>query len=180
MKSYKLTVNGQKLKVQAEPDTPILWVLRDYLNLKGTKFGCGMALCGACTIHLDGQPIRSCTTPISSVKNSQHITTIEGISPRWQPRRSKSMARRKCPAVRLLPIWSNNGRGCFVETLTKPDRRRNRDRHVRPYLPLRNVSAHQKSHSSCRRNGAVNWRSEFIPTTLSGSEFIPTTLSGSE
>lgn len=81
MKSYKLTVNGQKLKVQAEPDTPILWVLRDYLNLKGTKFGCGMALCGACTIHLDGQPIRSCTTPISSVKNSQHITTIEGISP---------------------------------------------------------------------------------------------------
>lgn len=81
MKSYKLTVNGQKLTVQAEPDTPLLWVLRDYLDLKGTKFGCGMALCGACTVHLNGQPIRSCSTPISTVKSSQKITTIEGISP---------------------------------------------------------------------------------------------------
>ena len=80
MKSYKLTVNGQKLTVQAEPDTPLLWVLRDYLNLKGTKFGCGMALCGACTVHLNGQPIRSCSTPISTVKSSQKITTIEGVS----------------------------------------------------------------------------------------------------
>jgi len=81
MKSYKLTVNGQKLTVQAEPDTPLLWVLRDYLDLKGTKFGCGMALCGACTVHLNGQPIRSCSTPVSTVKSSQKITTIEGISP---------------------------------------------------------------------------------------------------
>ena len=80
MKSYKLTVNGQKLTVQAEPDTPLLWVLRDYLDLKGTKFGCGMALCGACTVHLNGQPIRSCSTPISTVKSSQKITTIEGVS----------------------------------------------------------------------------------------------------
>jgi isoquinoline 1-oxidoreductase alpha subunit len=81
MKSYKLTVNGQKLTVQAEPDTPLLWVLRDYLDLKGTKFGCGMALCGACTVHLNGQPIRSCSTPISTVKSSQKLTTIEGVSP---------------------------------------------------------------------------------------------------
>ena len=81
MKSYTLTVNTQKVKVQAEPDTPILWVLRDYLDLKGTKFGCGMALCGACTVHLDGKPIRSCSTPIASLKKSQNITTIEGISP---------------------------------------------------------------------------------------------------
>ncbi len=81
MKSYTLTVNTKKTKVQAEPDTPILWVLRDYLDLKGTKFGCGMALCGACTVHLDGKPIRACSTPISSIKSSQKITTIEGISP---------------------------------------------------------------------------------------------------
>lgn len=80
MKAYKLTVNGKKVQVQAEPDTPLLWVLRDYLDLKGTKFGCGMALCGACTVHLDGQPIRSCQTPISTLKPSKKITTIEGIS----------------------------------------------------------------------------------------------------
>ena len=81
MKSYTLTVNAQKRKIEADADTPLLWVLRDYLDLKGTKFGCGMALCGACTVHLDGKPIRSCQTPVSSVKPSQKITTIEGLSP---------------------------------------------------------------------------------------------------
>ena len=81
MKAYKLTINGQKMKVEADPDTPLLWLLRDHFDLKGTKFGCGMALCGACTVHLDGRPIRSCSTPVSTVKASQKITTIEGISP---------------------------------------------------------------------------------------------------
>ncbi|MFN8347019.1 MAG: (2Fe-2S)-binding protein [Spirosomataceae bacterium] len=80
MANYNLTVNGKKTQVETEPDTPLLWVIRDYAGLKGTKFGCGMGLCGACTIHLDGQAIRSCQTPISSVKASSKITTIEGIS----------------------------------------------------------------------------------------------------
>jgi len=80
MKKYNLNINGKKIQVEAEPDTPMLWVLRDFVGLKGTKFGCGMGLCGACTIHLDGQAIRSCQTPISSVKSSTKITTIEGIS----------------------------------------------------------------------------------------------------
>lgn len=80
MAKYTLTVNGKKTQVEAEPDTPMLWVIRDYVGLKGTKFGCGMALCGACTIHLNGQPIRSCQTPISSLKKNSKITTIEGIS----------------------------------------------------------------------------------------------------
>ncbi len=79
MAKYTLTINGKKIQVEAEPDTPMLWVIRDYVGLKGTKFGCGMALCGACTIHLDGQPIRSCQTPVSSLKRSSKITTIEGI-----------------------------------------------------------------------------------------------------
>ncbi len=79
MAKYTITVNGKKTQVEAEPDTPMLWVIRDYVGLKGTKFGCGMALCGACTIHLDGQPVRSCQTPISTVKKKK-ITTIEGIS----------------------------------------------------------------------------------------------------
>ncbi len=80
MAKYNLTVNGKKYNVDADSDTPLLWVIRDYVGLKGTKFGCGMALCGACTVHLDGQPIRSCSTPISTLKSTNKITTIEGIS----------------------------------------------------------------------------------------------------
>ena len=75
-----LNVNGEKLEADADPQTPLLWVLRDTLGLTGTKYGCGMALCGACTVHLDGQPIRSCVTPVSAV-GAKKITTIEGLSP---------------------------------------------------------------------------------------------------
>jgi isoquinoline 1-oxidoreductase subunit alpha len=74
-----LTVNGRALSVDAEADVPLLWVIRDYLELTGTKFGCGMALCGACTVHLDGEPIRSCVTPVSAVAG-RRITTIEGLT----------------------------------------------------------------------------------------------------
>ncbi len=73
-----LNVNGREVTVDADPDTPLLWVLRADLKLTGTKFGCGMALCGACTVHADGQPIRACVTPMSTVQGSA-ITTIEGI-----------------------------------------------------------------------------------------------------
>jgi len=73
-----LNVNGKPMKADAADDTPLLWVLRDHLNMTGTKFGCGMALCGACTVHVDGQPIRSCVTPVSSLQNKK-ITTIESI-----------------------------------------------------------------------------------------------------
>jgi isoquinoline 1-oxidoreductase alpha subunit len=75
----KLNVNGKSVDVEVEPDTPLLWVLRDTLGLTGTKFGCGMALCGACTVHLDGNPVRSCQLPVSAV-GEQKITTIEGLS----------------------------------------------------------------------------------------------------
>jgi isoquinoline 1-oxidoreductase subunit alpha len=73
-----LTVNGRKKKVDAAPDTPLLWVLRDSLGMTGTKFGCGAQLCGACTVHLNGKPARSCGTPISAAVGVQ-ITTIEAI-----------------------------------------------------------------------------------------------------
>ena len=73
-----LNVNGRRVEVDAEADTPLLWVLRDYLNMTGTKFGCGMALCGACTVHIDGQPARSCVTPASAV-SGKRITTVEKI-----------------------------------------------------------------------------------------------------
>ena len=73
-----LHVNGEARSVDAEPGTPLLWVLRDTLGMTGTKFGCGMALCGACTVHLDGKPIRSCSTPVSAVAGKK-ITTIEAV-----------------------------------------------------------------------------------------------------
>jgi aerobic-type carbon monoxide dehydrogenase small subunit (CoxS/CutS family) len=80
MPTYTLRVNGAPRRVDAEPDTPLLWVLRDALNLTGTKYGCGIAQCGACTVHLGGAAVRSCTTPVSRV-GERAITTIEGLSP---------------------------------------------------------------------------------------------------
>jgi isoquinoline 1-oxidoreductase subunit alpha len=79
MAKYTLKVNGKIQKVDIDPTTPMLWVLRDHLNLQGTKYGCGVAACGACTIHLDGNPVRSCQIPVSAVKK-QEIVTIEGLS----------------------------------------------------------------------------------------------------
>jgi isoquinoline 1-oxidoreductase subunit alpha len=76
----KLTLNGQAKDIDVADDTPLLWVLRDTLGLTGTKFGCGMALCGACTVHVDGQAMRSCVTPISAVAGKS-VTSIEGLSP---------------------------------------------------------------------------------------------------
>jgi isoquinoline 1-oxidoreductase alpha subunit len=74
-----LRINGRDVAVAADPDTPLLWVIRDHVNLTGTKFGCGAGLCGACTVHLDGAAIRSCITPLADVEGAE-ITTIEGLS----------------------------------------------------------------------------------------------------
>jgi len=79
MANLTFTLNGASQTVDVVPEMPLLWVLRDVLGLTGTKFGCGMALCGACTVHLDGQPIRSCSTPMKSVAGKR-VTTIEGLS----------------------------------------------------------------------------------------------------
>ena len=77
----KLNVNGTVREFEAEPDTPLLWVLREQLGLTGTKYGCGIAACGACTVHLDGVPTRSCVRPVSSIEPTEKIVTIEGLSP---------------------------------------------------------------------------------------------------
>jgi isoquinoline 1-oxidoreductase alpha subunit len=78
MSKYTLTVNGERQVVDVSPEMPLLWVLRDKLKLTGTKFGCGIAQCGACTVHLDGDPVRSCVLPISAVAGA--VTTIEGLA----------------------------------------------------------------------------------------------------
>ena len=79
MSAFQLTINDRAHDVDVSPDTPLLWVLRDSLNMTGTKYGCGMGLCGACTVHLDGEAVRACQTAVSSV-GAKKITTIEGLS----------------------------------------------------------------------------------------------------
>ncbi len=79
MASYNLTVNNKKYTIDADPKMPLLWAIRELVNLTGTKFGCGIAQCGACTVHLNGSPVRSCSLPVSVAAN-QKITTIEGLS----------------------------------------------------------------------------------------------------
>ncbi len=76
----KLNVNGETIEVDFDPSTPLLWVLREQLDLTGTKYGCGIAQCGSCTVHIDGQAVRSCVYPASAVSENQQITTIEGLS----------------------------------------------------------------------------------------------------
>ncbi len=79
MAKYTLSINGEQKSVEADADTPMLWVLRDLLDMKGTKFGCGIAQCGACTVHLNGNAVRSCSIPVSAV-GANKITTIEGLA----------------------------------------------------------------------------------------------------
>lgn len=76
----KLKINGQVVTVEADENTPLLWVLREQAGLTGTKYGCGIAECGACTVHINGEPVRSCVYPLSAVEEDQEITTIEGLS----------------------------------------------------------------------------------------------------
>lgn len=76
----EFTVNGRSSSFDGDPDTPLLWVIRDYLDLKGTKYGCGIGQCGACTIHIDGKAVRSCITPVQAA-DSKSLTTIEGLAP---------------------------------------------------------------------------------------------------
>jgi isoquinoline 1-oxidoreductase subunit alpha len=76
-----LNVNGKQREVDVEPETPLLWVLREQLGLTGTKYGCGIAQCGACTVHIDGEPVRSCVRPVSTVGPAEKVVTIEGLSP---------------------------------------------------------------------------------------------------
>ena len=91
MAIYNLKINGQTKAVDVDPATPMLWVLREHLNMPGTKYGCGVAMCGACTIHLNGSSVRSCQLPVSTI-GTREITTIEGLSANGDHPVSESMA----------------------------------------------------------------------------------------
>jgi isoquinoline 1-oxidoreductase alpha subunit len=94
--AFTLTINGQKHDVDADPATPLLWVLRDHLKMTGTKYGCGISQCGACTVHVDGQATRSCSIPAAKVVGAS-ITTIEGLSPDSTHRVQKAWAQLNVP-----------------------------------------------------------------------------------
>ena len=112
---FTLHVNGQTETFDGDPSMPMLWYLRDILGLTGTKFGCGVAACGACTIHLDGEAVRSCQTPISDA-NGKAVTTIEGLDPARQSPAPEGLARAECAAVRLLSGRPDHASRGAVET----------------------------------------------------------------
>ena len=96
MPAYSLLVNGRRRTVEVAANTPLLWVLRDNLGLTGTKFGCGIAQCGACTVHVNGNPVRSCSTPVSAVAGKK-VTTIEGLSPSGEHPLQKAWVAKQVP-----------------------------------------------------------------------------------
>ncbi len=140
----KLNVNGKNLETDADPQTPLLWVLRDSLGLTGTKYGCGMALCGACTVHLDGQPIRSCVMPVGAIgaaENHDDRGPVRRIAvTRCRGRGSSSTS---LSAATASPARSCRPPRCLAQN-AEPERRRHRRGDVRKYLPLRHLPAHPR------------------------------------
>ncbi len=122
MPAYTLTVNGERRQFEAAADTPLLWVLRDILNLTGTKYGCGAGLCRACTIHLDGEASFSCQIPISAA-DGRRVTTIEGLSPDRSHPLQTGVDRGRRAAVRLLPAGTDHERGCAAREDARAERR---------------------------------------------------------
>ena len=114
MAQFPLDVNGHSRTIEADGEMPLLWALRDLLQLTGTKYGCGIGMCGACTVHLDGATVRSCQTTVADARGKK-VTTIEGLGENGNPRGPEGMDRRTGPAMRLLPVRSNHGSECAAE-----------------------------------------------------------------
>ncbi len=150
----KLTINGQAQDVDVAGDTPLLWALRDTLGLTGTKYGCGKAICGACTVHVDGVPTRSCVTPAESVAGKS-ITTIEGLSSNRSHPVQQAWIEMDVPQCGYCQSGQIMAAAALLKQNPKPSRRRYRRRDVRQPLPLRNVSAHSQGDSSC---GRAQWQ----------------------
>ena len=138
--AIQFTLNGKAQTVDVNPGMPLLWVLRDALGMTGTKFGCGMALCGACTVHIDGAATRSCVTPITSVAGKK-VTTIEGLSPDESHPVQKAWMENDVPQCGYCQSGQimSGGRPSGEKPSTEQcgDRQRNEGQH----LPVRNVSA---------------------------------------
>ena len=156
--TFTIKVNGRTHSVDVDGDTPLLWVLRDVLGMTGTKFGCGMALCGACTVHVDGEPTRSCITPVESIGTSDDHDDRGDRHNSGGRQNPEGLARSRGPTMRLLPVGPDHvGSGAAGEQ-SASDRFRHRRRDVRQYLPLRDVCPH----SRCHQAGALRAEREVI------------------
>lgn len=145
---YSLNVNGKVQKVDAESEMPLLWVLREVIGLTGTKFGCGIAQCGACTVHVDGQPVRSCSVP-GSAMTGRKITTIEGLSDSSSHPVQKAWAEVDVPQCG----YCQSGQIMAAVALLKrkpANQQRHRCGHDQ-HLSMWDLSAHTRSHSCCGR-----------------------------
>ena len=142
--AFTINVNGNRHSVDVDDDTPLLWVLRDVLGMTGTKFGCGMALCGACTVHIDGAPIRSCVTPIDSIGISE-VTTIEAIGATAPGAKiQKAWLDREVPQCGYCQSGQIMSAAALLASNPHPTELRHRRGDVRQHLPLRNLCPHPR------------------------------------
>ena len=137
-----IRVNGVSHTVDVDSDTPLLWVLRDVLGMTGTKFGCGLALCGACTVHVDGVATRSCITSVDSIGNVSDHNDRGDRRDAGRRQDPESLAGPRSPAMRLLPVGPDHVRGGTARQQSKAERLRHRRCDVRQHLPLRDLRAH--------------------------------------
>ena len=143
-----IKVNGVDRAVDVENDTPLLWVLRDVLGMTGTKFGCGIAQCGACTVQVDGEPVRSCLLPVGSI-GDRKITTIEGIGATEAGRKiQKAWLDLEVVAMRLLPVRPDHVRRCFAGQDARAEGFRHRRGNGWKHLPVRHLRAHPRRDQS--------------------------------
>ena len=149
MTTVAFTINGKPASVEADGDTPLLWIVREHLKLIGTKFGCGAGLCGACTVHVDGKAVRSCQTQVSDVANKK-VTTIEGLSPGFEPSAAKGLGRDAGAAMRLLPVRPDHAGRRIAGEKSEANPRADRLPHGRQYLPLRYLRVDHRRHSERR------------------------------
>ena len=165
--AFTIKVNGKTHSVDVDGDTPLLWVLRDVLGMTGTKFGCGMALCGACTVHVDGVATRSCITPIDSVGNVGDHDDRGDRRDAGRRQDPEGLARPRSPAMRLLPVGPDHVGGGAARQQSAPDRCRYRRCDVRQHLPLRHLRPHSRSHQAGRcelsREATMIDRSIIVP-----------------
>ncbi len=148
------TLNGQPASADAEGDTPLLWVIREHLKLTGTKFGCGSRLCGACTVHVDGNAVFSCQTA-ATADEGRKVTTIEGLSKNGDHPLQKAWIAEQVPQCGYCQSGQIMKAATLLEKTKKPVARRHRRAHANEYLPLRHLSADRPGDPARREGGLI-------------------------